>query len=305
MKITIITAVFNGEKYLEEAIKSVLCQNYENFEYIIVNDGSNDSTKEIIEKYSKKDNRIVPIYHNNSGHVISYNRGILNSTGEYLLFLDSDDSLSNSNSLGQLVSKMSRDVDVVYGLFGEERSPSLNDGIYLSDIFLERQLSDRNYISYTRAKLIKKDLFYQIGLFDNFICDDEEWIIRLYTNMKFNLYLFGKKVCDRRIHNESITRAQNKESLYKKSLHRILVVNKNFSAKPLNLNILQYQASLYLSGISFARSLSYMQILEILKYVNPEVFLSSQSISKKVLYIFFKFTPRLFQAILIKSAKYI
>jgi glycosyltransferase involved in cell wall biosynthesis len=81
--------VFNGEKYLREAIDSVLVQSYTDFEFLILNDGSTDGTQKIIDSYSDK--RIKSTYHNNMGVAKSLNRGLELSQGEYIWRHDADD----------------------------------------------------------------------------------------------------------------------------------------------------------------------------------------------------------------------
>ena len=61
LKLSVVMSAFNSSKWIEESIKSVLAQSFKNFEFIIVNDGSTDSTSEILEKYQSIDNRIIII----------------------------------------------------------------------------------------------------------------------------------------------------------------------------------------------------------------------------------------------------
>ena len=90
MKFSIITPVYNTEKYLERCIESVLNQTYNNYEFIIINDGSPDNSEKIIEKY--KNNKNIK-YIKQTNHGVSYARniGIKKAKGDYILFLDSDD----------------------------------------------------------------------------------------------------------------------------------------------------------------------------------------------------------------------
>lgn len=90
-------AAYNAKKYIGEAIQSVLSQSYEDFELIVIDDGSRDSTREEIMKFNDK--RIRSFFRNeNSGVSISRNIGLREMTGEYFCFLDSDDMMT-SNSL--------------------------------------------------------------------------------------------------------------------------------------------------------------------------------------------------------------
>jgi len=91
-KISVIMAVYNGEKYLEEAIESILDQSFDDFEFIIVDDGSIDRTSEILREYAKKDERIKIITNSkNIGLTKSLNKAIEQAKGEYIARQDADD----------------------------------------------------------------------------------------------------------------------------------------------------------------------------------------------------------------------
>ena len=95
-EISVIMPVYNAELFLDKAIKSILEQSFKNFEFIIINDGSTDTSLEIIQRYKKIDNRIILINRENKGLIHSLNEGIENSKGEYIARMDADDiSLSN------------------------------------------------------------------------------------------------------------------------------------------------------------------------------------------------------------------
>jgi glycosyltransferase involved in cell wall biosynthesis len=87
--ISVILSVYNGEKYLAEAIDSILNQTYKNFEFIIINDGSTDRSLEIVKSYS--DERMVLISRENRGLVESLNEGIEKAKGRYIARMDADD----------------------------------------------------------------------------------------------------------------------------------------------------------------------------------------------------------------------
>lgn len=90
-KISVVLPVFNGERYLKEAIESILTQTYDQFEFIIINDGSTDNTKKILLSYTEKDHRIVLIHQDNKGLVESLNRGVSIAKGKYIARMDADD----------------------------------------------------------------------------------------------------------------------------------------------------------------------------------------------------------------------
>ena len=91
-KISVIMPVYNAEEFVEESIKSILNQSFKEFEFIIIDDKSTDSSLNIINKYKKKDKRIVLIKNKkNLAQALSRNKGLKKAKGKYIAVLDSDD----------------------------------------------------------------------------------------------------------------------------------------------------------------------------------------------------------------------
>jgi len=101
-KISIITPVFNGEKYLEETIKSVITQNYENIEYIIVDGGSTDKSRDIIEKYRDKISKVI--FQSDHSMYEAIETGFNNASGEYYYWINSDDFFLDNFSIERLMN---------------------------------------------------------------------------------------------------------------------------------------------------------------------------------------------------------
>lgn len=122
-KISVVMPAYNAEKYIGKSIDSILNQTYGDFEFIIINDGSKDSTKEIILSYS--DNRIVYLENEiNSGIVVTLNKGLEYATGEYIARMDADD-IAVAERLEKQIEFMEKNKDVgVLGtgicIFGED-----------------------------------------------------------------------------------------------------------------------------------------------------------------------------------------
>lgn len=89
--VSVIVPVFNVEEFLTECIDSILSQSYKNLEIILVDDGSKDSSGSICDKYAQTDSRIKVVHKENGGLSSARNAGIENATGEYIIFVDSDD----------------------------------------------------------------------------------------------------------------------------------------------------------------------------------------------------------------------
>ena len=92
-KISIIVPVYNKEKYLRDCVDSILQQTYKDFELILVDDGSKDSSWNIIKEYADKEERVVPIHQENAGVSAARNAGLDSAQGKWICFVDADDYL--------------------------------------------------------------------------------------------------------------------------------------------------------------------------------------------------------------------
>lgn len=127
MKFSIIIPVYNVEKYLKASLNSVNSQSYKNYEVIIVNDGSTDNSEHIIDLFIKKNKRFKKINIKNAGQGYARNIGVQQASGDFLIFLDSDDYLNLNllDSLNTYISRQHQLVDiVVYDYLDFENTPS-------------------------------------------------------------------------------------------------------------------------------------------------------------------------------------
>lgn len=115
---SIVIPVYNGEAYLRETLDSCLDQNEKKFEVIVVNDASTDSTRELLDYYQKKDERIKPIHlKENGGSAKARNIGNKEAKGDYILVLDGDDKSVRSRVRDTLTCFVTKKCDLVYGGF--------------------------------------------------------------------------------------------------------------------------------------------------------------------------------------------
>lgn len=112
-KVSVIVPVYNAEKYLNDCIESLVGQSYHNIEIVLVNDGSTDNSKDIIDYWEEKDSRIVCINQENQGVTLARKNGVNESTGEWVTFVDADDELT-SNAI-ELMLNASEESDLVIG----------------------------------------------------------------------------------------------------------------------------------------------------------------------------------------------
>lgn len=101
-KVTVLMTVYNAEEYLDEAIQSILRQDFADFEFLIINDGSSDKSQDILDRYIAIDKRIKIINQKNIGLVASLNKGVRLARGKYIARMDSDD-ISMSKRLSRQV----------------------------------------------------------------------------------------------------------------------------------------------------------------------------------------------------------
>lgn len=183
--VSVVIPVYNGERYLESAVRSVLAQTYPKFEIVAVDDGSTDGSRQILESYR---DRIRICEQPNSGVGIARNRGILESRGEYIAFLDQDDWWLPDKLAAQieelertragLVHTRTLYFDEQKQAFTEALDPTANPGKYVGWCY--EQLLYGNAIC-NSSVMVRRELFAQIGLCDsrivgNSVQDYDLWL---------------------------------------------------------------------------------------------------------------------------------
>ena len=169
--VSVIIPAYNAEKYIGACLDSVISQTYKNIEIVVVNDGSSDRTKEIIENYAEKDKRIKLISTENGGVSRARNIGIDNSKGEFFTFVDADDGLFE-NAVEILLDTMNEtngDIVTTTGVravFGEEISPPVSEKsvirVFERKEAIECSLKDIGVSYAVWGKLYKKSVFKDI-----------------------------------------------------------------------------------------------------------------------------------------------
>lgn len=113
MLVSIISSVYNGEKYLEEFFVSIIKQSYTDWELLIINDGSTDESQRIIDEWAQKDERIKPYIQQNRGLSVARNVGLKNCNGDFIVFVDSDDYIDTDYLKIFMQKQQDSDADVV------------------------------------------------------------------------------------------------------------------------------------------------------------------------------------------------
>lgn len=185
--VSIVLPTYNRENSVCSSIESVLRQTYQNFELIIVDDGSSDNSKELISKYAEKDNRIKYFYQDNAGYPSAINRGLIECTGEYIAFEDSDDIWDDTKLEKQLSAINNTNADFS---FCQMEYPKL------SLIFPNSETKDKNGNIFERllaanmiggpTLIFKKACMDAIGGFDISLptFQDYDFVLRLSKKYK-------------------------------------------------------------------------------------------------------------------------
>ena len=140
MRFSIIVPVYKAERYLSQCVESVLKQDFNDFELILVDDGSPDKSPGICDSYAEKDSRVLVIHKPNGGASDARNVGIKAAKGDYLMFIDSDDYWDDTSVLRKISSIFDEtESDLVQ--FGQRRYFSVDDRMAP---VLERNLSKFN-----------------------------------------------------------------------------------------------------------------------------------------------------------------
>jgi len=192
--ISIIIPVYNSELFIGRCLDGCISQSFKNFEVIVVNDGSTDSTAKIINEYVKKDARILCIHKENEGVNFARKTGIEKAIGKYLFFLDGDDKLPFRALEYLYESSVNNDADIIVGnveiqsldgLKVVKKYDSFKSGSGIS--FIEFILKKKLF--YLWGKLIKRSLYT-----DNKILINKSLVIGEDQIQLYQLGLYAKNV---------------------------------------------------------------------------------------------------------------
>lgn len=188
MKISIITAVYNGVDFIEECINAVIAQRSVDLEYIVIDGGSTDGTLAIIEKYQHEIQYLVS--EKDNGLYDAINKGIKIATGDVIGILNADDTFANSNVLSEVLKFFMKnpDLDAVYG--------DLNYVTALHGHIVRKWKSkDANWMDIGNGWMpahptlyLKKEIFEKVGFYalDLGTAADYDFILRIFYTYKIN-----------------------------------------------------------------------------------------------------------------------
>lgn len=185
--VSVVMPVHNGERFLREAIESVLNQTYTNFEFLIIENCSTDSSLEIIKSYN--DERIELIVENDCGQVQAYNRGFKEARGEYIFIHDQDDISHSERFEKQLKYMLKYNADIVGSFFSVINAKNellTNVTLPVSHNKIEKGYYYKVIYLYNPTLCIHREVFASYGFFDKnyFPSSDFEFGLRVINKVK-------------------------------------------------------------------------------------------------------------------------
>ncbi len=226
IKVSVIIPIYKVEKYIKKCVYSVIQQNYTNIEVILVDDGSPDNCPQICDEFAANDDRIKVIHKANGGLSDARNVGVNEATGDYILFLDSDDYWEGKNCLDSLVDRAKLQPDIIlYGTYdtneeGTFRRKSRGDyNTYeirksrdeaIQSLFSTNQFPGSAWVVAANRKFLVEN---NISFIRGIKSEDIDWLLHVFSkankidcvNDSFYMYLRGRQ--------GSITNSYNARSI--------------------------------------------------------------------------------------------
>lgn len=245
-ELSVIVPVYNTEAFLATCLDSILSQTGVTMEVIIVNDGSTDSSADIIQRYAMKDSRIRCEYQTNQGLSVARNAGLRSAKGEYVLFVDSDDWLLPDSLRYYLYVAHRKDVDVVVGIVSiyyengtvgvwsfdadlQNRQPVMSGEEYLNSVVQSRRFAPMVYTYFCRRSMLEQyDLTFEPGL----IHEDELWTPHMLLRARSLTFGATPHYAYRRRTSGSITSSTSQSARLQSLIKIVGIMSETYCAMP-------------------------------------------------------------------------
>lgn len=179
MTISIIVPMFNSEKYLKRLLSTINEQNYNEYEVICIDDGSNDRTKEIVKEYSENNKKIKYFFQDNQGPGIARKNGFKKAYGDLLFFIDSDDYLPNNHVLNDIsdIYKNNKFDILFFNYYRKEKkeivtnilhNKRIKEGMFKVDLLKDNFIGGALWGKIFRKDLMQEDFFCDSNNFEDY-----------------------------------------------------------------------------------------------------------------------------------------
>jgi glycosyltransferase involved in cell wall biosynthesis len=206
--VSVVMSVFNGQAFLREAIESILSQTFHDFEFLVIDDGSTDSTAGILASYASRDGRMRVVHHENKGRAASLNIGINIATGGYIARMDADD-IALPHRLQEQLDFMERHAEV--GLLGGAAEVINRAGQILSiyrppleDSEIRSTLVHHN-VFFHPTVVMRKEVVVASGGYRKALLDADDYDLWLRIAERSQLANLGEPVLRYRIHPDQVS----------------------------------------------------------------------------------------------------
>ena len=273
MKFSVIVPVYKAEGYLEQCVESVLQQTYTDFELILVDDGSPDRCPEMCDELAEKDSRIKVLHKENGGASSARNAGLDIASGEYIMFLDSDDYWNDRGALSKLnfsIVPLNPDVAVFGCTDIDERSGKKDvsrsdydmtvmksgDKDRILHYFLaEGKLPGAAYVFATRRDLIER---LKIRFKEGITAEDYDWVLSIFLNASNFAAIDDPFYTYRKRQEGSVTTSSQLNIIngISYTLDKWIVESEKISSSVVRRDVLNYLAHIYTTGVIMIARLS-------------------------------------------------
>lgn len=225
-KVSVIIPVYNGEKYIRNAIDSVINQTYRNFEIVVANDGSTDNTVEILKEYGDK---IRWKSQENKGPASAKKFGTSMAKGEYLAYLDSDDMFL-PDKLKQQVDYLDKHPEVGLVYSGYYQVDEKGEIVKLISCNKKKALLiQQNYVP-TSGVMCRRECIDNVGVFDEDLGSNYDWDMWLRISEKYPIHCISKPLFKYRVHGENISLTRSNRLDYERKV-KILLLEKAYQRR--------------------------------------------------------------------------
>jgi glycosyltransferase involved in cell wall biosynthesis len=239
--ISVVIPVYNGETTINDTVRSVLNQTFLDFELIVINDGSSDSTLDILGRFI--DPRVKVLSYPNSGLSASRNRGIDLAKSDYISFLDADDLWTSDKLEAQIATLLDNpEMAVVYSWteFIDQTGNLLGYGIRNTDTgYVFPELLEYFFIGSGSNALIRRTVFEEVGYFDETLTSAEDWDMFLRIASRYQFSVVPKPHIYYRITDHSMSR-----NVIRQEQECLKVIERAYNREPGN-SLLHLKKSTY------------------------------------------------------------
>lgn len=256
--LSVVMSVYNGERFLKSAIESILNQTFEDFEFIIVNDGSTDQTEIMLNSYSDK--RIKIIRQQNTGLTKALNTGLSIARGQFVARMDADDLCSNDRFDKQIsILKNNPNVGIVgtFARYIDLAGKDLGFTLFpIDSLDVNKYLREKGNCFVHGSMMMRRQALIDIGFYDEFFkyAQDYDMLLRMIT--KFKVVNIPKYLYSLRIQTDSIT-------------------NKNYKSQCVYAKLAKLRFSQKVLGNQIDLGKKYSELLQCEKHISSRQMLSN------------------------------